>query len=289
MDDITRRTFFGRAAAGALGAAAVTAGLPGSMRARAQNQRTAAPSGPRADWLALTDEAVLEPELPIIDPHHHLWERPGNRYLLDELLEDTDTHNVRQTVFVECSSMYRADGPEELRVVGETEFVQGIAAMSASGQYGETRVATGIVGSADLRLGDRVAPVLEAQVAASPQRFRGVRHRAAWAEPPVVARRPTGPEHLLLDPEFRRGYAHLRPLRAHVRGLDLSHPHRRPGRPRGRVPRHDHHFQPPRRAHRHRALRRTPRRGLRGLEAGRDRAGPTSERGGEGGAGSRWW
>ena len=67
MDDITRRTFFGRAAAGTLGAAAVTAGLPRSMRARAQTRRTAAPSGPRADWLASTDEAVLEPELPIID------------------------------------------------------------------------------------------------------------------------------------------------------------------------------------------------------------------------------
>ena len=225
MDDTTRRTFFGRAAAGALGAAAVTAGLPGSMRARAQTQRPAAPSGPRADWLALSDEAVLEPELPIIDPHHHLWVRPGNRYLLEELLEDTNTHNVRQTVFVECSSMYRADGPEELRVVGETEFVQGIAAMSASGQYGETRVATGIVGSANLRLGDRVAPVLEAQVAASPQRFRGVRHRAAWAEPPVVARRPTGPEHLLLDPEFRRGYAHLRPYGLTFEGCWVYHTH----------------------------------------------------------------
>ena len=224
MDDITRRTFFGRAAAGALGAAAVTAGLPGPMRARAQARRAAAPSGPRADWLALTDEAVLEPELPIIDPHHHLWDRPGNRYLLDELLEDTNTHNVRQTVFVECSSMYRADGPEELRVVGETEFVEGVAAMSASGQYGETRVATGIVGSANLRLGDRVAPVLEAQLAASPQRFRGVRHRAAWAEPPVVARRPTGPEHLLLDPEFRRGYAHLRPYGLTFEGW-LYHTH----------------------------------------------------------------
>ena len=166
----------------------------------------------------------MEPELPIIDPHHHLWERPGNRYLLDELLEDTNTHNVRQTVFVECSSMYRADGPEELRVVGETEFVEGIAAMSASGQYGETRVATGIVGSANLLLGDRVAPVLEAQLAASPQRFRGVRHRAAWAEPPVVARRSTGPEHLLLDPEFRRGYAHLRPYGLTFEGW-LYHTH----------------------------------------------------------------
>ena len=205
MYEITRRRFFGRSGTYALGS--VAAGLlPGLASA----QRAAAPSGPRQDWLARTSEPALEPELPIIDPHHHLWDRSGNRYLLEELLEDTRGHNVRQTVFVECSSMYRADGADELRVVGETEFVQGVAAKSASGQYGETRVATGIVGSADLRLGDSVAPVLEAHMAASPQRFRGIRHRAAWAEPPVVARRTAGPEHLLLDPGFRRGYAHLR-------------------------------------------------------------------------------
>jgi predicted TIM-barrel fold metal-dependent hydrolase len=108
--------------------------------------------------------------------------------------------------------MYRLDGPEEFRVVGETEFVQGIAAMSASGRYGDTRVAAGIVGTADLRLGDRVAPVLEAQMAASPQRFRGIRHRAAWsADRAVVPVQPTDvPQHVLLDPLFRRGYAYLR-------------------------------------------------------------------------------
>ena len=159
----------------------------------------------------LTDEEAIEPELPIIDPHHHLWDLPGNRYLLEDLVSDIQAHNVRQTVFVECSSMYRADGPEELRVVGETEFVQGIAAMSASGQYGDTRVATGIVGSADLRLGDRVEAVLEAQIAASPQRFRGIRHRAAWADPSVAPNQAADlPQHVLLDPGFRRGYAHLR-------------------------------------------------------------------------------
>ena len=163
------------------------------------------------NWLTLTNEAALEPGLPIIDPHHHLWDRPGNRYLLEDLVEDIQAHNVRQTVFVECSSMYRADGPEELRVVGETEFVQGIAAMSASGQYGETRVATGIVGSANLRLGDRVAPVLETQIAASPQRFRGIRHRAAWADPSVAPNQSADlPQHILLDPDFRRGFSHLR-------------------------------------------------------------------------------
>src|SRR5206468_4243836 len=72
---------------------------------------------------------------------------------------------------------------------GETEFVQGIAAECASGRYGDLRAAAGIVGTADLRLGDRVAPVLEAQIAASRQRFRGIRHGAAWTEPGEL---PTG-------------------------------------------------------------------------------------------------
>ncbi len=163
------------------------------------------------DWLALTVEEPLEPELPIIDPHHHLWDRPGNRYLLDELLVDVAGHEVRQTVFVECTAMYRADGSETFKPVGETEFVQGIAAVSASGGFGRTRVATGIVGTADLCLGDDVVPVLEAQIAASPNRFRGIRHRAAWPDRrPLPSGQPAVREHLLRDPQFRRGFAYLR-------------------------------------------------------------------------------
>ncbi|MGH2587280.1 MAG: amidohydrolase family protein [Dehalococcoidia bacterium] len=163
-------------------------------------------------WIERTREEPLEPDLPIIDPHHHLWHRPRNRYILKDLLADLEGQNVRQTVFVECSSMYRAGGAEEFLVIGETEWVQGIAAQSGSGGFGETRVATGIVGSADLRLGDRVAPVLEAHLSASPQRFRGIRHRAAWAEPGVVTTQaPSQPAHLLMDPDFRRGFAYLRP------------------------------------------------------------------------------
>src|SRR5437870_6953469 len=197
------------------GAAAFVATAPSAV-----SQNTAAQAA--QDWLSLTQEAPLEPELPIIDPHHHLWDDPARtpqRYLLEHLVADTKGHNVRQTVFIECGSMYRADGPEEFRVVGETEFVQGIAAESASGRYGDMRVAAGIVGTADLRLGERVAPVLEAQIAASRQRFRGIRHGAAWAEPGVLpsgsvaarnTSRPSVPAHLLLDPAFRRGYAYLR-------------------------------------------------------------------------------
>jgi len=211
MADITRRMFLDRARnygiGGAVGAGALSSLLIEDVRAQQDSDGSAIPE----DWLSLTQETVLEPDLPIIDPHHHLWDFPDNRYLLDELLEDISTHNVRQTVFVECSSMYRADGPEQLRVVGETEFVEGIAAMSASGQYGEARVATGIVGSANLRLGERVAPVLEAQIAASPKRFRGVRHRAAWAGPSVAPNQPDDlPQHILMDENFRRGFSHLR-------------------------------------------------------------------------------
>ena len=136
-------------------------------------------------WLALVQEDTIEPDLPICDPHHHLWdhryERVEPRYLLDELLADLNSgHNVVSTVFVQCTAMHRADGPEAMRPVGETEFVNGIAAMSASGAYGSCRVAAGIVGTVDLRLGDGVAPVLEAHVQAGGGRFRGIRHSAAW-------------------------------------------------------------------------------------------------------------
>ncbi len=166
------------------------------------------------DWLAQVEEEILEPERPICDPHHHLWDRNGSRYLLDELLADTGSgHNIVSTVFVECLSMYRAGGPEAFRPIGETEFVQGIAAMSASGGYGPTRVAAGIVGYADLTLGDAVRPVLEAQVAASPNRFRGIRHAAGWHPSEAIRNSHTNPpEHLFLDESFRRGFAHLAPL-----------------------------------------------------------------------------
>ena len=97
---------------------------------------------------------ILEPALPIVDPHHHLWERPGWRYMLDDLLADTNSgHNIVGTVFVQCRSMHRAGGPEEFRPVGETEFVNGVAAMSASGGYGAAKICAGIVGHVDLTPG----------------------------------------------------------------------------------------------------------------------------------------
>ena len=164
----------------------------------------------RDRWLAQVKEEILEPALPIADPHHHLWDQPGRRYLLDELLSDTGSgHNVVATVFVECMSMYRADGPEAMRPVGETEFVNGVAAMSASGRYGRTRAAAGIVSFADLTLGDRVGAVLDAHIAASP-RFRGIRHAAGWDASDQVRNSHTKPPPGLLgDARFREAFREL--------------------------------------------------------------------------------
>ena len=179
-----------------------------------------------ADWLAKTTEETLEADLPICDPHHHLWdygmepaakfrrEQVAPRYLLDELLADIGSgHNIVSTVYIECASMYRAEGPEEMRPVGETEFATGFAAMSASGQYGETRIAAGIVGFADLNLGDGVTPVLEAHIAASGGRFRGIRHAFAWDANDQVRNSHSNPtEKMLSDATFRAGFARLAPL-----------------------------------------------------------------------------
>jgi len=164
------------------------------------------------DWLALTRERTLEPEIPICDPHHHFWDFqtqriPYQRYLLHELVDDINSgHNVRSTVFVEARAMYRADGPEEMRPVGEIEFVQGLAAASASGLYGPGRAAAAIVGHANLNLGDRVKPVLEALRDASPNRFRGIRHSVTWDPHPELENTAAHKkEGQLASDEFRTG------------------------------------------------------------------------------------
>jgi predicted TIM-barrel fold metal-dependent hydrolase len=161
------------------------------------------------DWLGLSVESTLEPEIPICDPHHHLWEqRPEpvdyQRYLLRELAADINSgHNVRSTVFVEARSSYRTDGPEEMRSVGDVEFVDAIATESATGNYGPGRAAAAIIGKADLKLGDAVKPVLEALQAASPNRFRGIRHGVGWDHHPDVEDREI--EQCLVHEGYRAG------------------------------------------------------------------------------------
>ncbi len=130
--------------------------------------------------------------------------------MLEELVADAEGHRVQKTVFVECMSMYNVDLPESLRPVGETEFVQGIAAQSASGQYGPMRAAAGIVGFADLCLGEAVDEVLEAHMRASPSRFRGIRHASGWHASDAIRNSHTRPHAgLLLEATFRRGFACL--------------------------------------------------------------------------------
>jgi L-fuconolactonase len=166
------------------------------------------------DWLSLSEEPTLEPKLPICDPHHHFWDfrkarMPYERYLLHELVADIDSgHNIQSTVFIEAGSMYRSDGPSELRSVGEIEFVQGLAAASASGMYGEARAAASIVGRANLSLGNDVRPVLEQLSLASPNRFRGIRHSVTWDPHPEIEKilaRGRAKENQLGDKKFRAG------------------------------------------------------------------------------------
>src|SRR6478752_8086839 len=168
---------------------------------------------PREDWLAQYQEEIIDPLRPIVDPHHHLWNR-GQRYLIEEMAADIASgHNIIATVYVDCRSMYRAHGPEAFRPVGEVEFANGVAAMSASGGYGTAAINAGIVSHVNLLLGDRAKPVLEAEIVAGNGRFRGIRHSSAWdAEPEVAGMYATRPKGLLLDPTFRKGFACLAPL-----------------------------------------------------------------------------
>ncbi len=176
-----------------------------------------AESSEHAAWLGRVQEEVLEPDLPIVDAHHHLWVRDGAAYLLREFAADVDSgHNIVATVFAECHSMYRTDGPPEQRCVGESEFVAGIAAMSDSGQFGRARICRAMVGSVDPTLGEAVEPLLDAHQRASGGRFRGVRISAPWHEDSRLAR-------IVDDP----GYLRRREVRAAIavlarRGLSLD-------------------------------------------------------------------
>ena len=163
-------------------------------------------------WLELWRVPVIVPDHFICDPHHHLWDHITHRYLLDEFRQDIDSgHRVGSTVFVECASMYNVDAAVALAPVGETEFVNGVAAMSASGAYGTERIAAGSVGFADLMLGRKVAAVLDAHMGAS-RRFRGIRHTTGWHESQSVRNALSNPGcGLMSDSTFRVGFSEFAP------------------------------------------------------------------------------
>jgi predicted TIM-barrel fold metal-dependent hydrolase len=171
-------------------------------------------------------EKVLEPDLAICDPHHHLWDFPGSRYMLEDLLEDTagGGHKVESTVFIECGSFYRAGAAPGWEYVGEVEFVNGVAAMAASdrgnplagnagGRAYPVLACEGIVGRADLAMGAAVEPVLERMVRAGNGRFRGVRHAGGWDLSDGVRNSHTNPpQGLYASAAFREGFARLSAL-----------------------------------------------------------------------------
>ncbi|MCO5065266.1 MAG: amidohydrolase family protein [Rhizobiaceae bacterium] len=166
------------------------------------------------DWLALRREDVLEPDQRIIDAHHHMWDRPGWRYLPPDMLLDIhDGHRVVATVHVEDEAGYRSYGPADMRPVGETEIMAGLG-HAWSSQDPQVNINAAIVGYADLILGDAVRPVLEAHMEAGQGRFRGIRHITAWDADETV-QTPLGPprrtlvEGMIPDPRFRQGFAHL--------------------------------------------------------------------------------
>jgi len=163
-------------------------------------------------WLDRVVEPVLEPELPIIDPHHHLWMRDGNVYLLPELLGDVRSgHNVVATVFEECRSMYRVSGPDAEKSLGETEFVAGVAAMAGSAEFGAPGICARMVGRVDLMLGDRARGLLERHLVASGGRFAGVRQSTAWDGSDRV-HKVVPAAGMLGDSGFRAGFAGLAAL-----------------------------------------------------------------------------
>src|SRR5258705_13888390 len=128
---------------------------------------------PREDWLAQYSEEIIDPTRPIVDPHHHLWDRGGLRYMIEDMAADIASgHNIVATVYVDCRSMYRANGPEAFRPVGEVEFANGVAAMSASGGYGPARINAGIVSHVKLLPADAARPEREAGIIAGHRRFR---------------------------------------------------------------------------------------------------------------------
>ena len=163
---------------------------------------------PHQPWLDLQPyEEALRPDLPIIDPHHHLWDYPNYRYLLPEFVSDlSGGHKILATIYAECVSMYRDRGPERMKPLGEIEFAVGEAAQSASGLHGGTQVAHAIIGFADLTLGDAVEEVLTAEIEAANGRFRGVRFTTSWdAFPEVIGNPNDDRPHVIAEPAVRVG------------------------------------------------------------------------------------
>ncbi|MGW4335391.1 amidohydrolase family protein [Rhodococcus koreensis] len=170
---------------------------------------------PREEWLAVAlSEDAIEPDLPIVDTHMHLWrDARGYEYFASQYGADvvSSGHRVEASVYIECGSNYDLRGPEHLRCVGETVFAARSRAQArdVSGR-GMPRVADAIIGHGDLRLGLLFGEQLDAHEEAGDGRFRGVRQGGKWDTDPI-ARGPVSPGHaeFYRDPSFLRGLTML--------------------------------------------------------------------------------
>lgn len=182
----------------------------------AQSETKPKPMHPIASqaWLDKVQEEILEPSLPIVDPHHHLWGDPRPQYLLDEFMADvTAGHNICATVFADCTEQYRTTGPEHLRPIGETEFALSVFKDAQARHPNGPRICEGIISYADLRAGAAVREVLEAHIEAGEGHFKGIRQSTSWdADDRLRTTARTPPPRLLYDAALREGFAQLAPL-----------------------------------------------------------------------------
>ncbi|MCZ4061040.1 hypothetical protein O3W44_21050 [Pantoea sp. LMR881] len=180
----------------------------------------------REHWLELHHEKALMPELPIVDAHHHLWDRQSGVYLAPEFSRDIQLsgHRVLSSVYIQCRSMLRRNGPEALRPVGEIEFASGVAAMFDSGHYGQALGCEAIVGGASLLAGDDLLPVIELMMQRSGGRLRGMRNPLAWHDDPRVVSSPVTPPPVSLPVSHFDAVQLALPGRAFAGCMGLPHP-----------------------------------------------------------------
>lgn len=158
----------------------------------------------REAWLALTDESVLDPAQPILDAHHHLWDREESRYRTEDFIADVSRgHDVRASIYVQCRTGYRRSGPESLYPLGEVETILEWSAQAPNHPVG-------IVAFADLMQGGAVRDTLDGLLELAPNHVCGIRNTTAYHPDPAVRSNPRpAPDGLLRSKEFHRGAAEV--------------------------------------------------------------------------------
>lgn len=161
-------------------------------------------------WLDRVQEAQIPVAYPVLDGHIHLWDYSSPPYFGDSYRNEAVAAGIASSVYVECSMAYRDDGPAAEKPLGEIEFVRDQARLHSTPDF---RLAEAIIGTADVRLGTGIAPILEQALALGEMRFRGIRVRAATDPDPAVGYGlGAPPPGLLLQPESLKALTVLRDM-----------------------------------------------------------------------------